>query len=80
MNVDDCASDPCENGAVCNDQVNAYNCTCAAGYEGPRCETETNECDSNPCQNGATCNDKLNSYTCDCSSAFEGSLAMYFLE
>ena len=36
--TDECASDPCQNGATCNDQVNQYNCTCVAGYEGVHCE------------------------------------------
>ena len=26
------------NGASCNDEVNAFNCTCADGYEGVTCE------------------------------------------
>ncbi|KAK2152349.1 hypothetical protein NP493_2472g00009 [Ridgeia piscesae] len=27
------------NGATCQDQVNGYSCTCAAGYTGDRCES-----------------------------------------
>ena len=37
--IDACIIDPCENGATCNDGVNAYTCTCAAGYTGDKCET-----------------------------------------
>ena len=40
--TDECASDPCMNGATCVDQVNQYACTCDAGYEGTHCETGTN--------------------------------------
>ena len=36
--TDECASDPCQNGATCNDMVNMYNCTCAPGYEDVFCE------------------------------------------
>ena len=36
---DECASDPCENGATCVDGVKEYSCTCAAGYTGTNCET-----------------------------------------
>ena len=34
VNTDECASDPCQNGATCNDQINGYDCTCAPGYAG----------------------------------------------
>ena len=27
------------NGSTCVDGINGYNCTCAAGYTGDRCET-----------------------------------------
>ena len=35
--IDDCASDPCENNATCTDGVNNYTCACMAGYEGYNC-------------------------------------------
>ena len=35
--IDDCANNPCSNGATCTDNVNSYTCTCADGYEGPDC-------------------------------------------
>merc|ERR1711871_307704 len=37
-NVDDCASNPCQNGGTCQDGVNSFTCTCAAGYSGDRCQ------------------------------------------
>ena len=37
--VDECESNPCKNGAVCNDDFMNYTCTCAAGYTGYNCET-----------------------------------------
>ena len=37
--VDECASDPCDNGGSCDDMVAGYNCTCAAGFTGTNCET-----------------------------------------
>ena len=37
--VDECGSNPCQNGGTCMDGVNSYTCSCAAGYTGQHCET-----------------------------------------
>ena len=37
--IDDCANNPCQNGATCRDQVNNYTCTCADGYTGTNCNS-----------------------------------------
>ena len=37
--IDECAPSPCQNGGVCADQVNSYQCNCATGYIGTNCET-----------------------------------------
>jgi hypothetical protein len=37
--IDECASNPCLNGAACVDDVNGYTCACVAGYTGDHCET-----------------------------------------
>jgi len=34
---DECASNPCEHGATCEDLVDAFLCRCRPGYEGPTC-------------------------------------------
>ncbi|KAK0680537.1 CRUM1 protein, partial [Pygoscelis papua] len=71
--IDECDSDPCQNGALCNDHVGFYTCTCASGYQGIQCEVDINECVSQPCQHNGTCHDLINSYRCDCSdTGFEG--------
>ena len=41
--VNECSSNPCQNGATCSDSVDFYNCTCLPGYEGVNCETGKNE-------------------------------------
>ncbi|XP_031550465.1 fibropellin-3-like [Actinia tenebrosa] len=53
-------------GGMCTDQVNGYSCTCAAGYNGTRCENDIDECASNPCVNNGTCTDLVNDYLCAC--------------
>ena len=32
--IDECASDPCANGATCIDSLDMYECTCGDGYTG----------------------------------------------
>ena len=37
--VDECKSNPCNNGGRCVDGVNGYACNCTDGYIGLQCET-----------------------------------------
>ena len=37
--IDECASNPCQNGCLCTDEVNGYTCSTLAGYTGVHCET-----------------------------------------
>ena len=39
LDIDECASSPCQNGGTCVDVVNAYTCNCVLGYTGNNCET-----------------------------------------
>ena len=39
VDINECSSNPCMNGATCTDAVNAYTCGCVAGYTGSHCET-----------------------------------------
>lgn len=41
--VDDCAVNPCQNGATCVDGILDYNCTCASGYTGRNCSIGKNK-------------------------------------
>ena len=38
VDFDECASRPCENGATCISEVNAYKCVCQWGFLGVNCE------------------------------------------
>ena len=37
VDVDECASRPCKNGATCRGKVNGYECNCLAGYTATDC-------------------------------------------
>lgn len=60
ININECASNPCENNAECIDRINDYQCNCYPGYTGKNCEEDINECDPNPCQYNSTCLEKSN--------------------
>ena len=38
VDVNECESNPCTNGATCEDGVNMFTCTCASGFMGGVCE------------------------------------------
>jgi len=35
--IDECLSDPCENGGTCIDLINGYECRCTSQYTGVNC-------------------------------------------
>uniref|UniRef100_A0A8C4N576 Coagulation factor VII n=1 Tax=Equus asinus asinus TaxID=83772 RepID=A0A8C4N576_EQUAS len=43
VNGDQCASNPCQNGGSCEDQLQSYICFCLDGFEGRNCETNTDD-------------------------------------
>jgi hypothetical protein len=67
VNIAECDSSPCVNGAECTDGIPEYVCTCMDGYSGGNCATDNDECLSFPCKNGATCTTPgVFMYACDC--------------
>lgn len=44
MEVDECASQPCRNGAICRDYVNSFVCECRPGFDGILCDHNILEC------------------------------------
>ncbi|ETE61174.1 Crumbs-like 1, partial [Ophiophagus hannah] len=70
--VDECASNPCQNGAICLDRDNEYSCFCVPGFQGYRCEIDINECASRPCQHNGTCLNQIDHYICQCLPGYTG--------
>lgn len=74
--VDECASDPCQSGGSCEDQLNGYLCLCPVNRVGRHCEL-TSACSNNPCQNGAVCENPQNAVdaaVCHCLEGYEGTV------
>ncbi|NXD74944.1 CRUM1 protein, partial [Halcyon senegalensis] len=71
-NIDECASNPCQNGAICRDRVAEYSCFCVPGFQGYNCEIDINECASRPCRNNGTCLNEMDHYWCECVPGYTG--------
>jgi len=52
VDIDECASSPCNNGGTCINEVNGCRCVCPEGYHHPHCQSQADGCLSNPCVHG----------------------------
>ncbi|XP_071946555.1 IgGFc-binding protein-like isoform X2 [Antedon mediterranea] len=76
VDINECDSSPCQNGAPCIDQTNGYLCACPPGFQGDDCADQTGPCVSNPCMFG-TCVNRFATepfYTCTCFDGYEGDI------
>ncbi|KAK5856306.1 hypothetical protein PBY51_007914 [Eleginops maclovinus] len=69
---DQCAENPCKNGAMCSDSVGGYDCVCKSGFTGVHCEDDQTLCTleknkgcSQFCKPGYT------SYECSCARGWK---------
>lgn len=62
---------PSESNGMCR-LCAVSSCKCPPGFEGPSCQTNTDDCEDHDCENGATCVDGVNNYTCFCPPYYTG--------
>uniref|UniRef100_A0A2K5E2F1 Sushi, nidogen and EGF-like domain-containing protein 1 n=1 Tax=Aotus nancymaae TaxID=37293 RepID=A0A2K5E2F1_AOTNA len=73
LDVNECASQPCQNGGTCAHGVNSFSCQCPAGFGGPTCETAQSPCDTKECHNGGQCQVERGSAVCVCQAGYTGA-------
>lgn len=71
--TEDCSSNPCQNGGICNPSpTGGYYCKCNALHIGTYCEVSVNPCSSNPCLYGGTCMVDSGDFVCQCRGLYTG--------
>lgn len=73
--INECASNPCQNGATCQQILDGvgFSCYCAVGYTGPLCQTMLSYCLVGLCKNGGSCHEKRpGGYQCECAPGYTG--------
>ncbi|XP_041342887.1 sushi, nidogen and EGF-like domain-containing protein 1 isoform X6 [Pyrgilauda ruficollis] len=72
VDVDECLSHPCQNGATCLNGAGRFTCRCPPGFRGNSCETAESPCENRVCQNGGSCQVVNRTATCLCQLGYTG--------
>ena len=70
--LNECSSNPCKNGATCNDYLGYYACSCESGFTGVNCEENINDCVHVTCPPMMHCVDGVDSFACRCKPGYLG--------
>lgn len=83
QNTTACTTNPCHNGATCEDFLGSYKCICLSEshdgvlYGGRNCSEPLLGCEGHECQNGAACmpflSEGVHGYSCICQPGYTGS-------
>ena len=76
VNINECASSPCQNEGICLDKINSYQCRCQTGYNDTNCQNKIDWCAVNQCSENSNCTSGLSTYTCEC---FQGRRVSTFV-
>ncbi len=74
MEINYCDSNPCQNGAMCINKMDGFECVCLAEYDGFLCQHDRDSCTFSPCGMNGNCIDTLTEYMCDCHIGYTGRL------
>lgn len=76
IDVDECASNPCQNGATCYESLSGWTCQCAEGWSGSSCTSAVSQIcapSENDCSIHATCTHTgSGTHTCQCKHGWQG--------
>ncbi|KAJ8043269.1 Fibropellin-1 [Holothuria leucospilota] len=87
IDIDECASTPCQNNGSCVDGIDEFHCDCQPGFGGPFCEHCYNlclpDCEANfKCENYGTCvySEADGEVFCDCLPGYMGSKCEIYID
>jgi len=77
IDVDECSSDPCQNGGVCLDHIGSYQCACSYGFTGTHCEQTVEQCHNSLCNYRGYCLVENDLNVCYCVPDFHGEACQF---
>ena len=74
MDINDCLSSSCLNGATYRDSINQHDRICADGYADENCSVDIDDCLPQPCMNNGICSDMVNGFNCTSITRYTGTI------